>query len=141
MFLKSGELTAVVDELTRYWTGSYPRNMAPKVDSLKLISKNAVDNIYVKPGTKYTAKVFACDPNNDLLIVKWVMLKEVIERSQGGGREKEPDEVTIEILSDTDGEIIFISPKEEGEYRLIPYVLDDKNKAGTANVPFYIKKL
>ncbi|MCJ7449343.1 MAG: hypothetical protein MUO72_16835 [Bacteroidales bacterium] len=140
MFLKSGEATAVVDELTRYWSGKYPENRAPKVDSLKIEVKNAVDNIYLKPGIKCTVKVFASDPNNDPLTIKWVMLKEVIERSQGGAREIEPDGVTFETVSDIDGELVFVSPKEEGEYRLFAYVYDGKDKAGTANVPFYVKK-
>lgn len=78
MFIKSGEATAIVDELTRYWTGKYPDNQAPKVDSLKLAGKNAVDNIYLKPGVPNTAKVFASDPDNDPLTFKWVVLKEVI---------------------------------------------------------------
>jgi hypothetical protein len=140
MFLKSGEATAVVDELARYWTGQYPLNRAPKVDSLKIENKNAVDNIYVKPGARCVAKLYASDPNNDALVIKWVIMKEVIERSQGGAREIEPDEVPFRILSDTNGELIFISPKEEGEYRLFSYVFDGKNKAGTANVPFFVKR-
>ena len=128
-----------IDELTRYWTGEYPENTAPKVDSMKIEDKNAVDNIYVKPGYRCTAIVFASDPNNDPLTIKWVMLKEVIESSQGGAREIEPDGIIFEILSDEGGELNFLSPGEEGEHRLISYAYDGKNKAGTANVPFYVK--
>jgi hypothetical protein len=140
LFLKSGEVTAVVDELSRYWTGRYPENRAPKVDSMKIDGKNAVDNIYLKPGTKSTAKVFASEPDNDPMTFRWSMLKEVIVRSQGGAREIEPDEVPFEILSDKDGELVFVLPKEEGDYRLFAYVFDGKNRAGTANIPFYVKK-
>ena len=139
IFLKSGEATAVVDELTRYWTGKYPENRAPKVDSLKIEGENAVDNIYLKPGLKYVAKLYASDPNNDPLIIEWVMMKEVIERSQGGARELEPGSVQFEVISDTDGELVFISPKEKGEYRLFAYAFDGNKKAGTANVPFFVK--
>jgi hypothetical protein len=59
--------------------------------------KNAIDNIYLKPGMKCSAKVFASDPNNDPLTFKWVILKEVIERSQGGAREIEPDNVPFYV--------------------------------------------
>ena len=31
MFHKSGEATATIDELTKYWTGAYPKNRAPQV--------------------------------------------------------------------------------------------------------------
>src|SRR5450759_5300129 len=140
MFLKSGESTAAVDELTRYWTGKYPEIRAPKVDSLKLADKNAIDNIYLKPYAKYTAKVFASDPNSFPLTYKWTILKEVMVRSQAGGREIEPDTVHIKVLSNAGGELNFKSPKDTGEYRLFSYVFNGKNKVGTANVPFYVKK-
>jgi hypothetical protein len=139
MFLKSGEATAVVDELARYWSGKYPENRAPKVDSIKLEGKNAVDNIYLKPGIRCSAKVYASDPNNDPLTFKWIVLKEVIERSQGGAREIEPDSVHIKIVSNINGEIKFVAPADKGEYRLFSYVFDGKNKVGTANVPFDVK--
>ncbi len=140
MFLKSGEAGPVVDELTRYWSGAYPENRAPQVDSLKINNKNAVDNIYLKPGAQYTAEVFTTDPNTDLLSFKWVLLKEVAERSQGGAREIEPDSIQLNIISDSESRLTFIAPKEEGEYRLFSYVFDGKGKAGYANVPFFVKK-
>lgn len=139
MFIKSGESIAVVDELTRYWTGSYPENRAPKVDSLQVDGKVATDNIYLKPGLEYTAKVFASDPNGDKLTYVWILLKEVVERSQGGAREIEPETVPVEILSDADGVLRFKSPSLGGEYRLFSYVYDGKNKVGTANTPFFVK--
>jgi hypothetical protein len=139
MFLKSGEATAVVDELTRYWSGKYPENRAPLTDSLKIDNRNAVDNIYLKPGARSTAIVYVTDPDKDPLIYKWVIMKEVIERSQGGAREIEPPEVSFEILSDSNGELKFVAPKEIGEYRLFSYVFDGNNHAGTANVPFCVK--
>jgi hypothetical protein len=140
MFIKSGEATAAVDELTRYWTGKYPEIRAPEVDSMKLAEKNAIDNIYLKPGVPYTAKVFASDPNNNPLTFKWAILKEVKERSQGGAFELEPDTVHIDILANANGELRFRSPKDTGDYRIFSYVFNGKNKVGTANVPFYVKK-
>ncbi len=139
MFLKSGEATAIVDELTRYWTGEYPANRAPKLDSLKIAGKNAVENIYLKPGSKSTAKLFMSEPDGDPLTVKWVMLKEVTQRSQGGAHEDEPEGINFSILSEKEGEITFFTPSETGEYRLFAYVYDGRHKAGTANVPFFVK--
>jgi hypothetical protein len=139
IFLKSGETTAVLDELTRYWTGNYPETRAPQVDDIKLNGKNAVENVYVSSGARCVAKVSAFHPNGDALTFHWEILKEVDERSQGGAREKEPDMVSYEIISGTDEEIIFIAPEEKGEYRLFSYVFDDKMKAGTANIPFMVE--
>ena len=80
------------------------------------------------------------DPNNLPLTYKWTLLKEVIVRSRGGAREIEPDSVHIQVLSNANGKLMFKSPKDTGEYRLFSYVYNGKNKVGTANVPFYVKK-
>ena len=129
----------MVDELTKYWSGKYPANRAPKVDSIKLKSKNATDNIYLAPGEKCTANVFASDPDQDAITYKWVLLREVKVRGQGGSRESEPECVNPEVISDDLGEFTFKLLLDVGEFRLFCYVFDGKNKAGTANVPFYVK--
>lgn len=139
MFIKSGEATAIVDELTRYWTGKYPSNRAPRVDSLKLNDKSPIDNVYVKSAAECSAKVFASEPDDDAMTYKWIMLGEVKVRSEGGAYEKEPNEVKFEILYDKNGELNFKAPSIEGEYRLFCYVYDGNNKVGTANFPFYVK--
>lgn len=139
IFLKSGEATAVVDELTRYWTGHYPENRAPRVDSLKLEDKNAVDNLYVAPGKECTARVYASDPELDRLAIQWIIMKEVVQRSEGGARETEPGEVTLKVISNQEGTLRFVAPAEPGEYRLFAYLFDGKGKAGTANFPFCVK--
>ncbi|HKJ79458.1 MAG TPA: hypothetical protein VKA10_07980, partial [Prolixibacteraceae bacterium] len=140
MFLKTGEATAVVDELTRYWTGEYPDNRAPKLDSMIVDGKRAVENVYLKPGTEYSAQVFVSDPDGDSLIYQWEMLKEVVVRSDGGAHEVEPGTVDLEVVSDDNGKLQFVTPMETGEYRLFSYVFDGHNKVGTTNVPFYIKE-
>ena len=140
LFNKSGEATASVDELTKFWTGSYPANRAPSLESMRLDGKQAVDNIYLKSNAEYSAKVVAADPNGDELNFKWVIMKEVVERSQGGAREIEPDEVTCEVVAQENGDFWFVSPTEPGEYRLFSYVYDGKGKVGNANIPFYVKE-
>jgi hypothetical protein len=106
---------------------------------MKINGKKAVDNIYLKPGKVFNAKVFAFDPENDELTYKWDLMKEVEHRSQGGAHEDEPGKIPVESLSDSNGELRFVSPKEKGEYRLFSYVFDGKGKVGTANVPFYVE--
>ena len=139
MFNKSGEATARIDELTKYWTGEYPENRAPLTDSMKIDNRKAVDNIYLKPGVTYDAEVFIRELDNDSLTYDWVILKEVQTRSQGGAFEQEPDAVKFEVLSDANGKLSFVSPEEEGDYRLFSYAYDGNGKVGNANVPFYVK--
>lgn len=139
MFLKTGEATAVVDELTRYWTGQYPGNRAPKLDSMTVNGTRAVENVYLEPGTNYLAKTFVSDPDGDSLTYRWEVLKEVMVRSDGGAHENEPAKVDLEVIADANGELRFVAPQDTGEYRLFSYVFDGHGKVGTANVPFYIK--
>lgn len=139
MFCKSGEATATVDELTRFWTGSYPANRAPRVDSVKLNNKRATDHVYVKPGKEYNARVWASEPEQDPLTYKWVIMKEVMKKSKGGEKEIEPDTIDFKVTFEKDGVLSFITPPKKGEYRLLVYVYDGKGKAGTANIPFYVK--
>lgn len=140
MFNKSGEASARIDELTNYWTGSYPENRAPLTDSMKLDQQFATENIYLKPNATYSAEVFVRELDGDPLKYEWVILKEVVERSEGGAFEKEPEPVEIEILMDEGGKLSFRTPTVEGDYRLFSYAYDGKGKVGNANVPFFIKK-
>ncbi len=139
MFNKSGEATARIDEMTKYWTGSYPSNRAPLTDSMKLDQRHAVSNIYLKPNNTYTAQVFVREPNGDPITYKWVMLKEVDERSDGGAFEKEPEKVDFKIVKNENGMLEFVAPEKTGDYRIFSYAYDGKGKVGNANIPFFVK--
>lgn len=139
MFHKDGSQTETIDNLTKLWRGKYPKNRAPRVDSILLNGKEATDNVCLKAKQQYTAQVFASEPDNDTLIYKWIIKKEVGIRSQGGEKELEPPDIDLEIISDKRGEFTFITPKE-GEYRIFAYIYDGKGKVGGGNIPFIVKK-
>ncbi|WP_219006819.1 glycoside hydrolase family 2 TIM barrel-domain containing protein [Aquimarina litoralis] len=136
MFHKDGSQTETIDNLTKLWTGNYPKNRAPRVDSIMLNGKKSVQNIKLKPNQKYTSKVYAYDHDGDTLTYKWVISKEVDIRSQGGEKEIEPATVDVKIIENDDA-FTFITP-EEGEYRIFAYVYDGKGKAGGGNIPFLV---
>lgn len=139
MFNKSGEATARVDVMTRFWTGAYPDNRAPLADSLQIDGQNPVDNVYLAPGTVHQAQVKISDPDNDELQIDWVMLKEVGTRSQGGAFEQEPEAIAFEITKNEGQGITFKTPSQSGDYRLFMYAYDGNGHVGNANFPFYIK--
>jgi len=137
---KNGEPTETVDELTKIWTGSYPTNRAPQVQQISIDGKIPTDNLYVKPGSQHKASVKFLDPENDPLKVKYTIMNEVKERSQGGAFEKEPEELAFKhSISSSNKELVFTAPTEEGDYRLFVYVYDDQGKLGYSNMPFYVK--
>ncbi len=138
MFNKDGRATAVVDELTYYWKGSYPNDRAPQIKSMTLDAKSSTSSIHLKPGGIYTAEVEAFSHDNDSLTFEWKLMKEVIDRSKGGAKEQEPEYVDLEIINDNNEEIKFRTPSEEGEFRLFCYIYDEK-KVANANIPFMNK--
>jgi len=138
MFVQSGEATSIVDELTKYWSGAYPENQAPKVDSMLLNQMSAEQNIYLKANIPYSSQVFTEDPDGDELTFKWVTMEEVKVRSQGGAHEKEPGELTMKLVNNEGHKIEFYAPGKVGAYRIFCYVFDGNGKVGTVNIPFYV---
>jgi hypothetical protein len=86
--------------------------------------------------------VHVSDPDNDPLTHKWVLMKEVETRSQGGHFEAKPATLALQILKidmqENYVEMTFNAPNEGGEYRLFNYAYDGKNKVGNANIPFMV---
>jgi hypothetical protein len=139
-FHADGSHTARLDELTRLWTGKYPANRAPLVESISLDGKAATDNIHLKPGETYTATIEVTDPENDPLKTKWTVMNEVGEKSEGGAHEATPEEIEFTVSESSVNTITFVAPKKEGDYRLFAYVYDGNGKVGDANVPFFVKE-
>lgn len=137
MINADGKPNARVDELSRYWTGQYPDNRAPRVQEITLNKQQASDSVYVTPGQRLSVKVVVED--GDPLRYQWQLLKEVDVRSQGGAFERQPDAVPITVIEQQPGELVFNAPQQTGEYRIYSYSYDGKGKVGNANFPFYVK--
>lgn len=140
IFTEKGEESEVVDVMHFLWSGSWPKNRAPHVYSLQIDKKKAVENVYLKPGTTYDALASAFDPDNDKLIYRWELLPEATQLGEGGDFEPRPKTVEGLVTPDDKGNAVLKTPDAEGAYRLFVYVMDGKNKVGTANLPFYVRK-
>jgi hypothetical protein len=138
MFLKSGEETPPVDVVHYLWTGSWPANRSPKLEGLWLDEKRAIQNVHLKPGQSYAAKVQASDPDRDPLSYSWEVMEESTERKFGGDVESIPKKVTVVINHADKSEITFKAPSKPGPYRLFAYVFDGQGHAAHANIPFYV---
>lgn len=156
VFLKTGEETEVMDNLQYLWTGDYPENRSPHIKSLKLDGKEAMENVYIQPGRKYTIAADVSDPDKDDLVYRWQILEsEFGLTGSGGDAEKAPDPVKISLVvkegKDVDPtsksvsvlnqqELSFRAPTKEGAYRFFVYAFDGNGNAATANIPFYVKR-
>lgn len=135
MFLENGQTSEAVDAMHKIWTGKWPENRCPTIDSLRINGKKIYDNVYLSSGQKFKAIASARDYEGDSLKYKWEIMPESTDLGLGGDRESRPETI-LNIYGNPSIEIE--APAKEGAYRLFVYVEDGKNHSATANFPFYV---
>lgn len=140
MFLESGEETAAVDVMQYVWTGHWPVTRSPQLAGAWLNGKTARQNIHLKAGQIYPAKVQASDTNHNPLSYVWEVLPESTDLKTGGDFESRPQSLPGLIQTDGGNEITLKAPSQPGAYRLFAYVYDGKGHAAHVNIPFYLDK-
>jgi len=138
MFTEKGEEMETVDVMHRIWTGNYPPNRSPHVESISLNGLGANQNIRVKAGERLSGVVAASDPDGDKLGYTFEIMPESTDLKTGGDFETTPP-VVASVRSDK-GSIELPAPAKEGAYRLFFYVRDGKGHCGTGNIPFFVEK-
>jgi beta-galactosidase/beta-glucuronidase len=139
MFDANGLETEAVDVMHFEWTGKWPGNRTPGLDSIKIGKQTAYQNVYLQPAQNYTAQVWVKDPDHDALRYNWEILPEGTSFPYGGNGEKKPAAVPGLINEANNSQISFRSPDKEGAYRLFVYAYDGNGHWATANIPFYVK--
>lgn len=139
LFTEAGEESEVVDVMQYLWSGSWPINRAPHIDSVLLNNKKAADIIYLQPGKEYPVTVSAYDLNKDKIMMRWELLPESTDLKNGGDRESRPEPMPASITQKKLDSAVLKTPEKEGAYRLFLYISDGNNKVATANIPFYVQ--
>ena len=139
MFDAEGLSTEAVDVMEYEWTGKWPSNRAPRLDSVSLNSTTAYKNVYLQKNKIYSAQVWATDADADSLRYNWEVLPEGEHFPYGGNGESKPAALPSLIQETNTERIHFSSPGKEGAYRLFVYVYDGKRHWATANIPFYVR--
>ncbi|MFT6865396.1 MAG: hypothetical protein ACJA08_000214 [Cyclobacteriaceae bacterium] len=139
MFLPSNEETEPVDVMHYIWNGEWPENRTPRLDSVRLDGKFAVDNIYLEPGQEYKAEVYLFEYDSDSLTFRWEIMHESKETKEGGDHEEVPERLDLAVKNPTEKQITLMTPDTEGAYRLFVYAYDLNGHAAHANIPFYVK--
>jgi hypothetical protein len=131
--------TETVEVMQYMWTGTWPVNLAPRIESLTINGRIATDNIALKPGTIHTAEVVASDPENDPLTYEWELLPEPTQfGSYAGHGEVKPEPAPGFEIEKQEGTLQFrVPPGNRINYRLFVYVKDGQGNIGVANIPFY----
>ena len=140
LFTEDGEENEVVDVMQYLWSGQWPENRAPHLDSVRLDGKKVLDFICLKPGQTYTADVYVSDPDSDPLTARWELLPESTDLKEGGDRESRPQAIRGRVQSESVNRAMLTAPIHSGAYRLFLYVTDGHNNVATANIPFLVRE-
>ena len=138
MFLANGNVTETVDAMQYIWTGEWPENRCPSLESFTLDGKINYANIKLAAGKKYGASVLATDHENDPITYRWEILPESTDLAMGGDLESRPE--TLLAIEVSEAEIELEAPINPGAYRLFVYATDDGNRSATANIPFLVEE-
>jgi hypothetical protein len=138
LFLPSGEKTETVDVMQRAWTGEWPENRTPRLESATLGGMTAYDGITLAPGEQAPAEVATTDPDGDDLRYAWEVRRESTAQTEGGDDEYVPEAIQGVLSATDDATVTLTAPSEPGAYRLFVYVYDGNNSAAHANIPFLV---
>jgi hypothetical protein len=138
LFLEDHSATACIDVMHYIWKQEWPKNRAPRLDSLLLSGNKAKDNIHLKGNKNYTAAVYVTEFEDDPIKYVWEVKSESNANQTGGDAEKIPETISVEIKNPNSGNITFAAPSVAGAYRLFVYAYDDHGHVAHANIPFYV---
>lgn len=140
MFMPEGNETESVDVMHYAWNGTWPENRTPRLYDFTLKGQRAMDNIRLKAGSSYPAEVNVSDPDKDMLIYRWEIMRESASTKTGGDAEYVPDHIEGLFPENTGASITFLAPQESGAYRLFIYVDDGHLHTAHANIPFWVEE-
>jgi len=139
LFTEQNDEIAVTDVMQKNWTGKYPENRCPEIDTVLLKNKNRFENTYLLPGEKTNFEVIARDPDSDSLKMQIEILSDIPENfREGGDEEKRPAAIFKTIKIPYSEHFSVKAPQKEGAYRIFVYITDGHKNAATANIPFYV---
>ncbi|MDX1419952.1 MAG: hypothetical protein R3181_08295 [Rubricoccaceae bacterium] len=138
IFTPGGYETEVMDQLQYVWTGTWPENRAPSLESITANGQTRYDDVYVEPRDVVTFLATVTDPEGETLRYEWELLPESTDIRAGGDAETRPDAVDLSIVEQDRGLLAVRAPRREGPYRMFIYAYDGHGNVATANFPFYV---
>jgi len=135
MLLSTGEKLPPVDALVRGWSGKWPANRCPKLESIEFpvaLKKG-------RPGDKVKASAKVRDPDGDSLQYEWSVMAESKDLRGGGDAESVPTSFPQAVQGANEKDCSVTLPMDKGAYRLFLIVRDGKGGATTANSPFGVE--
>jgi hypothetical protein len=138
MLTEAGEETETVDVMHKIWTGSWPANRTPRVNSIRLDGKSYEESVVLAAGESYEVAFDVVDPDGDALTFLWEVKLESESRKSGGDREERLPNLEG-LLSEPDVSQTILTVTRPGKYRLFAYAYDGNGHAAHANIPFLVQ--
>ena len=135
MFLKSGEKLPSVDAMSRAWTGEWPANRCPRVETFTSPAKGNT----VRPGESVAVTLDVADPDGDKVELQWTLAGESTDRKAGGDAERAPEEKKLSMDSSGANQWTFKAPDQPGAYRVFLVARDGRGAASAENIPFQVR--
>ncbi|WAC10173.1 glycoside hydrolase family 2 TIM barrel-domain containing protein [Dyadobacter pollutisoli] len=138
IFDQTGESSEAVGSMQHLWTGKPSTVHYPDIQYMLLNQKGARDNIILNPATAASAEVLMFTGHDDVKSVKWELFKEdwYKENQMNSIKKLRPLNHLIEAGNGLHTK--FVSPSEEGPYRLFATVYDHNGHFASCNTPFYV---
>ncbi len=135
MFLESGEKLPTVDAVSRAWTGKWPPNRSPRIETFEAPFENGM----IAADQTITVSAKSIDAENDPLTWEWSVAPESTDRKVGGDKETAPEPVKGSVVSQENDQATIKAPTKPGDYRLFVIVRDGQGGASADNIPFKVK--
>ncbi len=139
MFLNNGDPTEAVDVMHYCWTGEWPKSRAPSIRDISLENIGWRKDHVIAPSIQAILKIEYLKYNNKKVNVEYVLFPEAFSNKIGGDIQKSPDPIPLEIVKQSENELVFISPKKKGAYRLFAFLKNNEGQSSVANIPFLVK--
>ena len=139
MFLSNGNPTEAIDVMQYCWTGEWPQYRAPSIRDISLENIGWRKDHIVAPSSQVTLKIEYLKYNNDKVIFEYVLYPEAFSDKIGGDIQTSPEPINFEIVNQRDNELVFISPKIKGAYRIFAFIKNELGQSSVANIPFLVE--
>ena len=139
MFLSNGNPTEAIDVMQYCWTGEWPQYRAPSIRDISLENIGWRKDHIVAPSSQVTLKIEYLKYNNNKVIFEYVLYPEAFSDKIGGDIQTSPEPINFEIVNQRDNELVFISPKIKGAYRIFAFIKNELGQSSVANIPFLVE--
>jgi len=134
-FSEDGSKSQAYHELRRLWSHDTTKYRGPKINYALLNNEGAFESLILSPVDTANVEILFHTTNLNSLEFNWELRKE----AWFDILEKQP-KINMTIIDQSHNKLTFITPENEGPYRIFFYAKDSLNNFATANIPFYVLK-